>query len=221
MTGHTTTAIITAFRDSPDKGRGLARDMQVRWALEEAGKPYAVRLVSFDDLKQPGHRALHPFGQIPTFEEDGLALFESGAIVLHIASTCSGLLPDDPVARARALAWMFAAHSTVEPPINDLEAAGFFERDRDWYGERAQIAQDRIRRRLVDLSAHLAQDEWLDGGFSAADVLMVGVLRRIDGSAVLREFPNLVAYVKRGEAREAFQRAFAAQLAVFEASRAR
>src|SRR6202034_3627549 len=111
---------ITAFARSPDRGKGLARDMRVRWALEEAGQPYDVRLVSFAAMKEPAHRARHPFGQIPTYEEGDLALFESGAIVLHIAQHHAGLLPDDARARARAIGWMFAALNTVEPPIVDF-----------------------------------------------------------------------------------------------------
>ena len=206
---------ITAFESSPDRGRGLARDMRVRWALEEVGQPYHVRLVSFAQMKQPAHRARHPFGQIPTYEEGDLALFESGAIVLHIAGRHPGLLPGDPGARARAIAWMFAALNTVEPPIVELEMAEYFERELPGFDQRLALLQDRVRVRLDDLAGRLGEADWLDGGFSAADVLMVTVLRRLTGSGLLEQHPNLCAYIARGEARPAYQRAFADQLAVF------
>ena len=209
------TPVITAFERSPDRGRGLARDMRVRWALEEVGQPYAVRLVSFGAMKEPAHRALHPFGQIPTYEEGALVLFESGAIVFHIAERHAGLLPDDADARARAIAWMFAALNTVEPPILDLQTAKFLEGDKSWYDERLPLVKDRIRDRLGELSNRLGDADWLDGAFSAGDLLMVSVLLRLKASGLLDEYPNLSAYVARGEARPAYKRAFAAQLAVF------
>jgi glutathione S-transferase len=209
------TPTITAFERSPDRGRGLARDMPVRWALEEVGQPYDVRLVSFDEMKEPPHRALHPFGQIPTYEEGDLALFESGAIVFHIAERHAGLLPADADARARAVAWMFAALNTVEPPIVDRSMATLLERDKAWYEERLPFLEDRVRVRLGELSSRLGDADWLDGAFSAGDLLMVAVLRRLSGSGMLEEHPNLSAYVARGEARPAYQRAFDAQLAVF------
>ena len=206
---------ITAFERSPDRGRGLARDMPVRWALEEVGQPYDVRLVSFGGMKGPAHRALHPFGQIPTYEEGDLALFESGAIVFHIAERHGGLLPDDADARARAIAWMFAALGTMEPPILDRENATLLEREKTWHKERLPILEGRVRARLDDLSGRLGDADWLDNAFSAGDLLMVTVLRRLHGSGMLEEYPNLSAYVARGEARPAYKRAFAAQLAVF------
>ena len=206
---------ITAFESSPDRGKGLARDMRVRWALEEVGHPYEVRLVSFHAMKEPAHRALHPFGQIPTYEEGDLALFESGAIVLHIAERHAGLLPDDANARARAITWMFAAVSTVEPPILELQTAKFLEGDKPWSGQRLPLVMDRIRDRLKQLSARLGDADWLDGAFSAGDLMMAGVLLRLKASGLLDEYPNLAAYVARGEARPAFKRAFADQLAVF------
>jgi glutathione S-transferase len=209
---------ITAFAQSPDRGRGLARDMQVRWALEEVGQPYDVRLVSFREMKEPAHRALHPFGQIPTYEEGDLALFESGAIVFHIAERHAGLLPDDANARARAITWMFAALSTMEPPIVDRQIARLVEGDKSWYAERLPAVEDRIRVRLGELSRYLGEAEWLDDAFSAGDLLMVSVLRRLGGSGLLEEYPNLSAYVARGEVRPAFKRAFDAQLAVFAAA---
>ena len=209
---------ITAFESSPDRGRGLARDMRVRWALEEVGQPYDVRLVSFAEMKEPAHLALHPFGQIPTYEDGGLALFESGAIVFHIAERHAGLLPDDADARARAIAWMFAALSTVEPPIADRSAAVLMERDKAWYEPRLPMLDDRVRQRLSPLSHRLGDADWLDGAFSAGDLLMVHALQRLGSSGLLNEYPKLSAYVARGEARPAYKRAFAAQLAVFTAA---
>jgi len=211
------TITITAFEHSPDRGRGLARDMCVRWALEETGQPYAVRLLSFSAMKEPAHLALQPFGQIPTFEDGGLALFESGAIVLHIAERHAGLLPADADARARAIAWMFAALATVEPPIVERSMATLFDRDKPWYAERLPALEDRVRIRLAALSRRLGEAEWLDDGFSAGDLMMVTVLRRLHGSGLLEDCPNLSAYVARGEARPAYKRAFADQLAVFTA----
>jgi glutathione S-transferase len=209
---------ITAFARSPDRGRGLARDMQVRWALEEVGQPYDVRLLSFGDMKEAAHLALQPFGQIPTYEEGDLILFESGAIVLHIAQRHAGLLPTDASARARAIAWMFAAHSTVEPVIVNREIAMLLEREKSWHEERLPLVEGRIRDRLKELSSRLGDGDWLDDTFSAGDLLMAGVLRRLRSSGILNEFPNLAAYVARGEARAAFKRAFDAQLAVFTAA---
>ncbi|TPI44493.1 glutathione S-transferase family protein [Mesorhizobium sp. B3-1-6] len=205
---------ITAFECSPDGGRGLARDMHVRWALEEVGQPYDVRLVSFDAMKRPAPLAINPFGSIPTYEEGDLALFESGAIVLHIAVRHPGLMPEDANARARAIAWMFAAFSTVEQPILDRTTAVILERDAAWHDQRLPLVDDRIRKRLAELSRHLGDSDWLDGAFSAGDLVMVGVLRRLQRSGLLNEFPNVAAYVARGEARPAFRRAFDAQLAV-------
>jgi glutathione S-transferase len=209
------TPTITAFERSPDRGKGLARDMRVRWALEELGQPYKVRLVSFSAMKEPAHRALHPFGQIPTYEEGDLALFESGAIVLHIAERHAGLLPEDANARARAIAWLFAALNTVEPPILDLQTTKFLEGEKTWYEQRLPAVEDRIRDRLGELSRRLGDADWLDGAFSAGDLMMVAVLLRLNASGMLNEYPNLSAYVARGEARAAFKRAFDAQLAVF------
>ncbi|WP_412474946.1 glutathione S-transferase family protein (plasmid) [Rhizobium sp. WW22] len=204
--------IITVFERSPDRGRGLARDMPVRWALEEVGEPYQVRLVSFEAMKEPAHRARQPFGQIPTYERGDLILFESGAIVFHIAEHHQGLLPDDANGRARAIAWMFSALNTVEPPIINR---GVHE---PWYEQRRPLVEEAIRDRLGDLSARLGDADWLEGAFSAGDLMMVSVLRRLHASGILNEYPNLHAYVSRGEARPAFKRAFDAQLAVFTAA---
>ncbi|THD77040.1 MAG: glutathione S-transferase family protein [Phenylobacterium sp.] len=209
---------ITAFRNSPDRGRGLARDMRVRWALEEVGQPYEVRLVSFDEMKDAAHRAVHPFGQIPTYEDGDLALFESGAIVLHIAERHAGLLPDDAGARARAISWMFAALSTLEPPILDLTIARLVEHDKPWAEARLPLVEDRIRGRLGELADRLGDGEWLDGAFSAGDLMMISVLFRLSPSGLLDDYPSLAAYVARGEARPAYKRAFDAQLAVFKAA---
>jgi glutathione S-transferase len=208
------TITITAFERSPDGGRGLARDTRVRWALEEVGQPYEVRLVSFGAMKEPAHLALHPFGQIPTYEEGDLALFETGAIVFHIAQRHAGLLPDDANARARAITWMFAAVNTVEPPILELGNARLLESDKPWHEERLPLVMDRVRNRLNQLSARLGAADWLDGAFSAGDLMMVSVLLRLKPSGILHEYPNLAAYLSRGETRPAYKRAFAAQLAV-------
>ena len=188
------TITITAFERSPDGGKGLARDTRVRWALEEVRQPYEVRPVSFRAMKEPAHRALHPFGQIPTYEEGDLVLFETGAIVFHIAGRHAGLLPDDANARARAITWMFAALNTVEPPILELANAWLLERDKPWYEERLPPVEDRVRTRLSQLSGRLGDADWLDGAFSAGDLMMVGVLRRLNGSGLLDEYPNLAAY---------------------------
>ena len=209
------TPSITAFEQSPDEGQGLARDMRVRWALEEVGQAYDVRLLSFAAMKQPEHLRRHPFGQIPTYEEGDLVLFESGSIILHIAQTHAGLLPEDADARARAITWMFAALNTVEPPIVELEAAMLMERGKPWYADRLPIIEGNIRDRLGRLSGRLGGADWLDGEFSAGDLMMVMVLRRLDGTAIVAEHANLAVYVARGEARPAYKRAFAAQLEVF------
>ncbi|MGN6817577.1 MAG: glutathione S-transferase family protein [Sphingomonas sp.] len=208
------TITITAFERSPDGGMGLARDTRVRWALEEVGQPYAVRLVSFAAMKEPEHLALHPFGQIPTYEEGDLSIFETGAIVFHIADKYPGLLPEAGDARARAITWMFAALNTVEPPILDLTTARIFEGDRPWRDERLPLVMDRIRARLDKLAVRLGDADWIDGAFSAGDLLMVSVLLRLRMSGMLDEYSTLAAYVARGEARPPYRRAFAAQLAI-------
>ena len=208
------TITITAFERSPDRGKGLARDMRVRWALEEVGQPYEVRLVSFAAMKEPAHLKLHPFGKIPTYEEGDLVLFETGSIILHIAGRHAGLLPNDANARARAITWMFAAVNTVEPPILELANAKLLEGDKSWSKERLPLVADRVRGPLKQLSARLGEADWLDGAFSAGDLMMVHVLQRLKPSGILNEVPNVAAFVARGEARPAYKRAFAAQLAV-------
>jgi glutathione S-transferase len=212
------TPTITAFARSPDRGRGLARDMRVRWALEEVGQAYDVRLLSFAEMKAPAHLGLHPFGQIPTYEDGDLVLFESGAIVFHIAERHPGLLPEDAKARARAMGWMFAALTTLEPPIVERSLATIVEREAAWYADRLPMLDDRVRQRLDQLSRRLGDADWLDGAFSAGDLLMVTVLRRADALGLLEAFQNLSAYVARAQARPAYQRAFADQLAVFTAA---
>lgn len=209
---------ITAFKQSPDRGQGLARDMRVRWALEEVGQPYSVRLVTFSEMKEPAHRALHPFGQIPTYQDGDLVLFESGSIVLHIAELHPGLLPQDANARARAITWTFAALNTVEPPIVELSMATIFDGDKVWFEERQSVLTDRVRQRLSELSAALGDAAWLDGAFSIGDLMMATVLLRSKKSGLLDAFANLTAYLARAEARPAYKRAFEAQLAVFRAS---
>ena len=209
------TITITAFERSPDRGRGMARDVRVRWALEEAGRPYEVKLLSFEEMKQPAYLASQPFGQIPAYEEDGLTLFESGAIILHIGDRHGGLWPSDPHGRARATAWMFAALNTVEPPILEREMPKYLERDESWYEARMPLLDRRVNQRLSELSNRLSDRTWLEGDFSAGDLLMVTVLRRLTGSGLLELYPNLPPYIARAEARPAYQRAFADQLAVF------
>jgi len=210
------TITITAFAASPDEGRGQARDMRVRWALEELGLPCKVRLVSFAEMKAPPHRALNPFGQIPTCEDGEVTLFESAAIVLHLAERHAGLLPADPAARSRAVMWVIAALNSVEPPIVEHEIASILERKETWHAARRPMLEDRIRTRLDDLAAFLGDREWLEGEFTAGDLVMIGVLRRLEGTDLLEAVPPLAAYVARGEARPAFRRAFAAQKAVFD-----
>ncbi|HDS1674803.1 TPA: glutathione S-transferase family protein [Stenotrophomonas maltophilia] len=208
--------ILTAFATSPDRGQGLARDMRVRWALEELGVAYDVQLLTFAEMKQPAHLARNPFGQIPTWQDGGQVLFESGAIVLHLAEQYAGLLPRDPDARMRAIMWMFAALNTVEPPVVERSMAWVLEREQPWYAQRLPMLDERVRTRLAQLSAALGDSAWLDGGFSAGDLMMVAVLLRLKSSGLLDEFPQVSGYVDRATQRPAYQRAFAAQRAVFQ-----
>ncbi len=210
---------ITAFKNSPDRGRGLARDMRVRWAFEEVGQPYDVKLFSIEELKQPTYRALQPFGQIPAYHEGDLVLLESGAIVFHIAEKHKGLLPSETNSRARAIAWMFSALNTVEPPIVQRSEFVLFESEKAWFKERLPLLDERVHVRLKDLSKRLGASEWLDGDFSAGDLLMITVLRRLEGKGLLEEYANLCAYISRAQARPAYQRAFAAQLEAYQVTK--
>ncbi len=208
---------ITAFDWVPDFARGQVRDLRVRWALEEVGQPYAVTYLSQGSQKAPPHRARQPFGQVPTYEEGDLTLFESGAIVLHIAENHGKLLPADRAARSRAIEWAFAALNTVEPPIMDHAIATLFEAGEPWSKPRLPSVEKRIDERLGELSARLGASDWLDGDFSAGDLLMVSVLRIVKDTGLLDAYPNLKTYVARGEARPAFGRALADQMAGFTA----
>ena len=209
---------ITAYDWVPDFAKGQVRDLRVRWALEEVGQPYHVRYLDQGSQKAPPHRAIQPFGQVPTYEDGELKLFESGAIVLHIAERHGKLLPADPAARARAIEWMFAALNTVEPPISDHAIATLFEADKPWSKPRLPAVRARIDERLGELSDRLGESEWLDGEFSAGDLLMIAVLRILDRTNILETYPNLAAYVARGTARPAFTKALADQLAGFTGS---
>lgn len=211
-----TTPIITAFDWVPDFARGQVRDLRVRWALEEVGRRYEVRYLSQGEQKETPHRGRQPFGQVPTYEEGDLVLFESGAIVLHIAETHDGLLPRSRDGRARAIEWMFAALNTVEPPIMDHAICTLFERGKPWSQPRLPAVEARIDERLAELSAGLGARTWLDGDtFTAGDLLMVAVLRIVAGDGFLDKHRNLRDYVARGEARPAFRRALADQMAGF------
>ncbi|URW75133.1 glutathione S-transferase family protein [Sphingomonas donggukensis] len=207
---------ITAFDWVPDFAQGQVRDLRVRWALEEVGQPYDVRYLSQGQQKAPPHRACQPFGQVPTYEHGDLTLFESGAIVLHIAESHPGLLPDDPNARARAIEWMFAALNTVEPPIMDHAIATLFEADKPWSRPRLPAIMARIDERLGEVAARLGDREWLDGdAFTAGDLLMAAVLRILRGESALEKHATLADYVARAEDRPAFKRAYGAQMAGF------
>lgn len=209
------TVTITAFDWVPDFARGQVRDLRVRWALEEVGEPYDVRYLCQGEQKQPDHRARQPYGQVPTLEDGDLILFESGAIVHHIASTRPGLLPADRAGRARALEWMFAALNTVEPPIMDLSVVDVFEADKPWSAPRRPAVAARVAERLKETADRLGDRDWFDGDFSTGDLLMVAVLRIVEDDPLLTDHPGLVAYVARGTARPAFRRALAAQMAGF------
>ena len=207
-------AVVTGFAVSPDRGRGHARDMRVRWAMEELGVAHEVRLLGHADMKEEPHLSLQPWGQIPTFEDGEVALFESGAIVLHLAQSYPGLLPEGRAARARAMSWMFATVATVEPAVQEVETARFFESGEGWPPARLQAAEARLRARLQPLEARMAGRDWLDEVFTAGDLMMIAVLRRVGG--LQERFPALAALEARGETRPAFARAFAAQRAVWE-----
>lgn len=207
---------ITAFDWVPPFAQGQVRDLRVRWALEEAGVPYDVHYLKSGEQKAPAHRALQPFGQVPTYESGEVTLFESGAIVFHIAEKSGNLLPDNVAARARAIEWMFAALNSVEPPIMDFSFVTIFELDKPWSEARRPSVEERIEQKLTDLANRLGDHKWLDGDvFTAGDLLMVSVLRILIEKGLVEKHENLTAYMHRGIARPAFQRALAAQMAGF------
>lgn len=209
---------ITAYDWVPDFAKGQVRDLRVRWALEEVGQDYAVRILPQGGQKEAAHRALQPFGQVPTYEEGDLALFESGAIVWHIAERFPGLIPEDTVGRARSLEWLFAALNTVEPPIMDYAIATLFEAGEPWSAPRLPSVEARIAERLEEASTRLGDAAWFTGSFTAGDLMMVSVLRIIEGAGLLAPYPNLVAYVARGTDRPAFRQALADQMSGFTGS---
>lgn len=206
---------ITAFDWVPSFAQGQVRDLRVRWMLEEIGEPYDVRYLSQGEQKGAQHRALQPYGQVPTLEDGDLTLFESGAIVLHLAQTRGKLLPADPAGRARAIEWLVAALNTVEPPLMDLAFVDIFEFDRPWSEQRRPGVEERIAERLKETAGKLADREWFDGAFSIGDLMMISVLRILEGEPLLAAEPALVDYVARGTARPAFKKAHADQLAGF------
>jgi len=206
---------VSAFRWVPPFAQGLVRDLRVRWALEEAGLAYTERLIGPEDQASASYRRLQPFGQVPSYEEDGLELFESGAIVLHVASRCEALMPADPAGRARVTTWAFAALNSVEPPVQDLAAIDLFYAEQDWAKQRRPGAVEAVQERLADLSAALDGRDFLVDRFSAADLLMTTVLRILRHTDLVARMPILEAYRLRCEARPAFQKALADQLAPF------
>jgi glutathione S-transferase len=207
---------ISAFKWVPPFARGLVRDLRVRWALEESGLPYQAKLIDLEEKESAGYRALQPFGQVPAFRENGLALFESGAIVLHIANHAPGLLPSDPSGRARAITWLFAALNSIEPAIQNLAEIDLFHAQEDWAKQRRPGAEAVVRTRLAELSAHLGDQDYLEAsGFTAGDLMMTTVLRNLRHTDLVAETPNLQAYQARCEVRPAFQAALAAQMSDF------
>ena len=207
---------VTAFAWVPDFAQGLVRDLRVRWALEEAGLPYQERLLGMGEHKQEVFRRLQPFGQVPVYEEDGLTLFESGAIVLHIARRSEVLMPDDAARRARVEAWVFAALNTIEVPIHGLVDIDLFHADQEWARLRRPDALEQVRVRLDELAAALRGGDYLEGRFTAADLMMTTVLRILRHTDLVSAHPVLAPYVARCEARPAFQKALADQVAPFE-----
>jgi glutathione S-transferase len=206
---------VSAFRWVPPLAQGLVRDLRVRWALEEAHLPYEERLIGPVEQKSNEYRGLQPFGQVPAYEEDGLVLFESGAIVMHVAERCEVLLPVDPAARARAKTWMFAALNTIEPPIQNLAEIDLFHSREEWVKSRRPAVEQRVRTRLNQLAERLEGCDYLEVRFTAADLLMTTVLQNLRQTDLLAQVPVLAAYCLRCEARPAFQKAMAAQTATF------
>jgi len=206
---------VSAFRWVPPFAQGLVRDLRVRWALEEAGLPYEARLIGREDQSSEAYRELQPFGQVPAFEQDGIKLFESGAIVLHIAEQSEALMPADPQGRARTRTWVLAALNTIEPHIQALAATDLFHKGEAWTVERRPQVVEMIRKRLGELSAALGDSDYLDGRFTAGDLMMTTVLRNLRDTDLVEEHPNLAALKARCEARPAFRRALEAQMAAF------
>jgi glutathione S-transferase len=207
---------ITAFKWVPPFAQGLVRDLRVRWALEEAGLPYSEKLLDPGEQNSPAHRAVQPFGQVPVYEEDGLTLFESGAILMHIGQKSDVLLPQAPAQRARAYTWMFAALNSVEPQLQNLTNIDIFFPNEEWAKLRRPGALQMAVSRLNALAASLDGREYLEDRFTAGDLLMVSVLRNLRHTTLVQDNPVLAAYQARCEARPAFKRALAAQLAHFE-----
>ena len=206
---------VTAFRRVPPPVRGLVRDLRVRWALEEAGLPYITKLIGPEDQASAQYREWQPFGQVPAYAQDGLDLFESGAIVLHIAEHCETLMPKDATGRARVQAWLIAALNSIEPPVQQLTAMDLFHRGAEWTRERRPQVEDWVKSRLAALATWLGERQYLEGRFSAADLLMVCVLRNLRHTDLIAQYPTLKAYCDRCEARPAFQKALHDQRADF------
>jgi glutathione S-transferase len=210
---------ISAFKSVPDFARGQVRDLRVRWALEEAGLAYETRLLEQGDQDEPEYRALQPFGQVPIFEEDGLVLFESGAIVLHIGERSEALLPQEPAARARAVQWLVAALNSIEPHVMNVVLIDILYANQEWAKLRRPSAVEFLERRLSQLSRALGEKPYLDGGrFTAGDLIMVTVLRALEHTDILSRDGRLAAYLERCTARAAFKRALDAQLQDFQAA---
>ncbi|TAJ74873.1 MAG: glutathione S-transferase family protein [Phenylobacterium sp.] len=208
---------VYSYRWVPDFAKGLVRDLRVRWALEEAGLEYQEWLIGLgDDQNSPAYRACQPYGQVPVYEEGGLVLFESGAIVLHIGGKSEALLPADPAARARATCWLFSALNTIEPTIQELAAIDLFYTDEAWARGRRPQAEAQVKRRLAELAAALGDKDHLEGEFTVGDLMMATVLRNLRHTDIVDGEPRLRAYLDRCEARPAFQRALRDQLASFE-----
>ncbi len=207
---------ITGLKWVPDFARGYVRDTRARWAFEEVGLPYKVSLIDFEEVKSQAHRHFQPFGQVPTYSDGEVEIFESGAIAIHIAEQGVGLIPTDKAGRARAIQWVIAALNSVEPSVAQLAVVDLFEADKPWSAERRPSVIETIRSRLHDLSEAIGDKQWLDGDFSVGDLTMVSVLRQLHDSGLLKEYPRLAAYVTRGEARSAFQKAMADHLATFQ-----
>jgi glutathione S-transferase len=212
---------ITAYNWVPDFAKGLVRDLRARWALEEAGLPYQVKLITHEEKLTPAYRALQPFSQVPSYLDDGVVLFESGAIVLHIAQSSAALLPTDQAGRARATAWVFAALNSIEPFIMGLVDVDIFSREAPWAIESRPHWEGMVKKRLSDLAERLSGRNWLEDRFTVGDLMMATVLRILRHTDLVTSEPTLAPYLTRCEARPAFQKALADQLASFQATDAR